>query len=50
MFERLQAIEERYNKLKQELSNPDIYSDMDKMKSISKESSDLEETVHTYQR
>ena len=50
MIERVDAIEARYNTLQQELSNPDIYNDMDKMRTISKESSDLEETVHTYTR
>ncbi len=50
MIERLNAIEERYRKLQEELSNPEIYSDMEKMKSLSKESSDLEETVTTYER
>ena len=50
MIERLNAIEERYNKLQEELANPDIYNDMEKMKTISKEASDLEETVHTYDR
>ncbi len=50
MIERLNAIEERYKKLQEELSNPDIYNDMEKMKTISKEASDLEETVHTYDR
>ncbi len=50
MIERLNAIEERYRKLQEELSNPEIYSDMEKMKNLSKESSDLEETVTTYER
>ena len=48
MIERLEAIEEKYNKLQVELANPDIYNDMEKMKTLSKESSDLAETVHTY--
>ena len=48
MIERLEAIEEKYNKLQAELANPDIYNDMEKMKTLSKESSDLAETVHTY--
>ena len=48
MIERLEAIEEKYNKLQAELANPDIYNDMEKMKALSKESSDLAETVHTY--
>ena len=50
MIERLNAIEERYNKLQTELSNPDIYNNMENMKNISKEASDLEETVTTYHR
>ena len=49
MIERLNAIEERYKKLQEELSNPDIYNDMEKMKSLSKESSNLEETVNAYE-
>ena len=50
MIERLNAIEERYQKLQTELANPDIYNDMENMKKISKEASDLEETVTTYHR
>ena len=48
MIERLDRIEESFNNLQKELSNPDIYSDMEKMKKISKEASDLQETVDTY--
>ena len=50
MIERLDAIEEKYNKLQEELASPDIYNDMEKMKKLSKESSDLSETVNTYHR
>ncbi len=50
MIERLEAIEEKYNKLQEELASPDIYNDMEKMKKLSKESSDLSETVTTYHR
>ena len=50
MIERLNAIEERYNVLKESLSSPDIYNDMEKMRTLSKEASDLEETVNTYHR
>ena len=50
MIERLKAIEEKYNKLQEELASPDIYNDMEKMKTLSKEASDLEETVTTYNR
>ena len=48
MLERLEVIEKRYQDIQTELSNPEIYSDMNKMKSLSKEASDLEETVNTY--
>lgn len=48
MLERLDAIEKRYQEIQIELANPEIYSDMNKMKSLSKEASDLEETVNTY--
>ena len=50
MIERLDRIEESFNNLQKELSNPDIYSDMEKMKKISKEASDLQETVDTYKK
>ena len=50
MIERLEAIETRYHELEIELSNPEVYSDMNKMKTLSKEKSDLEETVITYNR
>ena len=50
MIERLKAIEEKYNKLQAQLSDPNIYNDMEKIKNLSKESSDLEETVVTYHR
>ena len=48
MIERLDAIEKRYQDIQTELANPDVYSDMNKMRSLSKEASDLEETVNTY--
>ena len=41
-------IEKRYDEIQKELSNPDVYSNMNKMKSLSKEASDLEETVNAY--
>lgn len=49
MFERLNAIVEKYNELQNELTKPEIISDYNKLKSLSKESSDLEETVKKYQ-
>ena len=50
MIERLEAIETRYHELEQELMNPDVYSDMNKMRTLSKEKADLEETVVIYNR
>jgi len=48
MIERLNDIEERYNELNNELINPDNMSDIKKIQQLSKEASDLEETVMTY--
>ena len=48
MIERLEVIEKRYQDIQTELANPEVYSDMNKMKSLSKEASDLEETVNVY--
>lgn len=49
MFERLNAIVNRFNELQTELTNPEIISDYNKLKVLSKESSDLEEVVKKYQ-
>lgn len=49
MFERLDAIEIKYQELQQDLTNPEIISNYDKIKTLSKEASDLEETVKKYQ-
>lgn len=49
MFERLNAIVDKYNELQTELTNPEIISDYNKLKTLSKESSDLEEIVKKYQ-
>ena len=48
MFERLEAIVKKYDELQNELRNPDVISDYNKLKELSKESSDLEETVKKY--
>ena len=40
MIERLNAIEARYHEIENELSNPEVYSNMNKMKTLSKEKSD----------
>ncbi len=48
MFDRLQAVEDRYDKLNEMLSDPDIVNDTNKLRQYSKEQSDLQETVDAY--
>ena len=48
MFERLQVVEDRYDHLNEMLSDPDVVSDMKKLRDYSKEQSGLQETVETY--
>ncbi|OEF99849.1 peptide chain release factor 1 [Vulcanibacillus modesticaldus] len=48
MFDRLQELEKRYDKLSQLLMDPETISDPKKLRQYSKEQSDLEETVQTY--
>lgn len=48
MIERLNILVERYNEIEKELLNPDILSDYSKMKTLSKEKSDLETVVNKY--
>lgn len=50
MFERLQAVEERYEQLNELLSDPAVISDPDQLRKYSKEQSDLQETVETYRQ
>lgn len=50
MLERLKAIDERYQELEKCLADPEVYSNMNKMKSLSKEKADLEETVECYRK
>ena len=49
MFNRLDAIVAKYNELKIELTKPEVLNDFNKLKELSKEQSDLEETVNTYE-
>ena len=49
MFNRLDGIVEKYNELKNELVKPEVLNDFNKLKELSKEQSDLEETVITYE-
>lgn len=48
MFDRLQAVEDRYERLNELLSDPDIVNDSKKLREYSKEQSDLQDTVDAY--
>jgi peptide chain release factor 1 len=48
MLDRLQSLEERYNKLNELLSDPEVINDTDKLREYSKEQSGLEEVVQAY--
>ncbi len=48
MFDRLAAVEDRYDRLNELLSDPDIVSDPKKLREYSKEQSNIQETVETY--
>ncbi len=46
MLEQLEAISERFNEVAQQITQPEIVSDMNKYKVISKEYKDLEKIVN----
>ncbi|CAM3135578.1 peptide chain release factor 1 [Filibacter tadaridae] len=48
MFDRLQAVEDRYDQLTEMLSDPDVVSDITKLREYSKEQSGMQKTVETY--
>jgi len=48
MIERLEILNKRYNELIAELNNPEVLSDFSKIKKLSKEQKDLEETIEKY--
>ena len=48
MIERLQQIEDRYEKINEKLSEPDIFGNQDEYKKLMKESSELFEIVEKY--
>ncbi|GEK33255.1 peptide chain release factor 1 [Kurthia sibirica] len=48
MFDRLQAVEDRYERLNELLSDPDVVSDNKKLAQYSKEQSDISDTVEVY--
>ncbi|MET0786238.1 MAG: peptide chain release factor 1 [Paenisporosarcina sp.] len=48
MFDRLQSVEDRYDRLNELLSDPDVVNDTNKLRTLSKEQSDLQDTVDAY--
>ncbi|WP_433745416.1 peptide chain release factor 1 [Falsibacillus pallidus] len=48
MFDRLQAVEDRYDRLNELLSDPEIVNDPKKLREYSKEQSGIQETVQVY--
>ncbi|MDI3256641.1 MAG: PCRF domain-containing protein, partial [Kyrpidia sp.] len=50
MWDKLRAIEERYEELSRRLCDPDVLADPEKLKAYSKEQADLDETVQTYRQ
>lgn len=50
MFNTLDAIEKKYNQICRELSDPDVYNDLKKLKSLSKEKTNLEEINNNYKK
>lgn len=48
MFEQLESIEKRYNELSDEMAQPEVASDPNRFRKLSKEYRDLEEIVTTY--
>jgi peptide chain release factor 1 len=48
MLERLQQLEERYEKLNELLSDPEVINDNNKLREYSKEQSDISQTVEVY--
>ncbi len=49
MIERLENIEKRYNEITTELTNPEVFGDIKKTTSLSKEQSSLKEAYEAYQ-
>jgi peptide chain release factor 1 len=48
VFDRLQSVEDRYEKLNELLSDPEIVKNTNKLRDFSKEQSDISDTVQTY--
>ena len=50
MINRLEAIQNRYNDISNELSSPEVISDIKKMTELSKEQRRLSQTVEIYEK
>jgi peptide chain release factor 1 len=50
VFDRLQSVEDRYERLHELLSDPEIINDPKKLREYSKEQSDIQDTVQTYRQ
>jgi peptide chain release factor 1 len=48
LFDRLQGVEDRYERLNELLSDPEIVNDSKKLREYSKEQADMQETVQAY--
>jgi peptide chain release factor 1 len=48
VFDRLQSVEDRYERLNELLSDPEIINDTKKLREYSKEQANIQETVQTY--
>ena len=48
MFERLDAIKQRYEVITEELTKPEVISNVSKTRELSKEQSDLSEIIDCY--
>ena len=48
MFKKLDLMVERFNKLQQLVSDPEVLSKMDEWKAYTKELADIQETVEKY--
>lgn len=50
MFEKLDAIEKRYNELNELIAQPDVYNDFQKVQSLAQEKAGLEDVVNKYRQ
>lgn len=50
MFDRLEAVEQRYEQIQHELQNPSVANDQTRYRNLMKESADLGEVVELYRR